>query len=78
MVPVRALLAALYNECHFRLGSIRVGEANASIASTADLIISVPSGKASEFVEAQAERINKWLGEEYKAHDPNMHCTISP
>lgn len=77
VIPAWAILAAIYNEYDFHLAHIEVGEANASIASTADLTICVRSGEAAEFVKAQEESINEWLREEYGANDPNMHCTIT-
>ncbi len=76
VIPAWAILAAIYNEYDFCLSSILVGEANASIASSADLIVCVPSGEASEFVKAQEQAINEWLCEEYGQQDPHMHCTI--
>ena len=76
VIPAWALLAAVYNEYDFHLASIEVGESNASIATTADLIVCVRSGEAAEFVKAQEESINEWLREEYGANDPHIHCTI--
>ena len=76
VIPSWAILAAIYNEYDFHLASIQIGEANASIASTADLVICVPSGEAAEFVKAQQDSINEWLREEYGTSDPNIHCTI--
>jgi len=76
VIPSWAILAAIYNEYDFQLASIECGEANASIASHADIIICVPSGEACEFVKAQQESINQWLREEYGQTDPNMTCTI--
>ena len=76
VIPSWAILAAIYNEYDFHLASIQIGEANASIASTADLVICVPSGEAAEFVKAQQDSINEWLREEYGTCDPNIHCTI--
>ncbi|MBQ7419925.1 MAG: beta-Ala-His dipeptidase [Prevotella sp.] len=76
VIPAWAILAAIYNDYDLRLASIQVGEANASIASAADLTICVRSGEASEFVKAQEESINEWLREEYGDNDPQMHCTI--
>lgn len=76
VIPSWAILAAIYNEYDFHLASIECGEANASIASHADIIICVPSGEACEFVKAQQESINQWLREEYGQTDPNMTCTI--
>ena len=76
VIPSWAILAAIYNEYDFHLASIQIGEANASIASTADLVICVPSGEAAEFAKAQQDSINEWLREEYGTSDPNIRCTI--
>lgn len=72
-----AILAAVYNEYDFDVASLRVGEANASIASSAEIIVCVPSGEAAEFVKAQQEMMNAWIQEEYGKTDPNIHCTIA-
>ena len=77
VVPAWALLAAIYNEYDFDVADLHIGEANASIASTADMTICVPSGEASEFVKEQEASMNEWLREEYGQNDPNIHCTIT-
>ncbi|MBO4659811.1 MAG: beta-Ala-His dipeptidase [Prevotella sp.] len=76
VVVAWAVLAAIYNEYDVELADIRVGEANASIASSAELVVTVPSGEAAEFVKGQEEMLNDWLKEEYGSSDPGMHCTI--
>ena len=76
VIPAWAILAAIYNEYDFNVASIHIGEANASIASSAEIIITIPSGEGSEFVKQQEEQMNQWLREEYGDRDPNMHCTI--
>lgn len=76
VVPAWAILAAIYNEYEFDVASIKIGEANASIASSAEIILTIPSGEGSEFVKQQEEMMNEWLKEEYGDNDPNMHCTI--
>ena len=76
VIPAWAILAAIYNDYDFNVASIHIGEANASIASSAEMIITIPSGEGSEFVKQQEEQMNQWLREEYGDHDPNMHCTI--
>ena len=76
VVPAWAILAAIYNEYEFDVASIKIGEANASIASSAEIILTIPSGEGSEFVKQQEEMMNEWLKEEYGNNDPNMHCTI--
>ena len=75
VIAMWAILAAIYNEYDFDVASINVGEANASIASRAEIVICVPSGEASEFVKMQQDMINEWLHEEYP-QDPGMTCTI--
>ena len=71
-----ALIAAIYNDYDFDIASIRVGEANASIASSAEIIVCVPSGEAAEFVKAQEESLNEWIQQEYGLTDPNIRCKI--
>lgn len=75
VIAMWAILAAIYNEYDFNVAAINVGEANASIASTAEVIICVPSGEACEFVKSQQEMMNEWLREEYP-DDPKMMCSI--
>ena len=77
VIPAWAILAAIYNEYDFDVASIGIGEANASIASRADIVVCVPSGEAAEFVKSQQETMNEWLHEEYGASDPNIHCNIT-
>ena len=70
------LLAAMRHACHFAVASIKIGEANASIASSAEIIICVPT-ECSEYIMQQEKEVNKWLDEKYSGSDPGMHCTIS-
>ena len=76
VVSAWAILAAIYNEYDFDVASIKIGEANASIASSAEIVLTIPSGEGSEFVKQQEEMMNEWLREEYGDNDPNMHCVI--
>lgn len=75
VVAMWAILATIYNAYEFDVAAINLGEANASIASSAEVIVCVPSGEASEFVKLQQELINEWLREEYP-DDPKMTCSI--
>ena len=76
-VTTWAILAAIAQQCEFDIAHINVGEANASISSSAEIVITVPSGEAAEFVKAQQQYMNEWLREEYGNNDPNMICTIA-
>lgn len=71
-----AVLAAIYNEYDMELALIDIGEANASIASKATMVITVPSGEPAEFVKEQEECFNQWVAEEYAGKDPNVRCHI--
>ncbi|MBO4820049.1 MAG: beta-Ala-His dipeptidase [Prevotella sp.] len=71
-----AVLAAIYNEYDIELARIDIGEANASIASKAVLVITVPSGEPAEYVKAQEESFNQWVSEEYRETDPDVRCSI--
>ena len=75
VIPVWAILATIYNDYDFHVASIHVGEANASIASSAEVIVTIPSGEGAEYVKQQEALMNQWLTEEYPA-DAHMHCTI--
>lgn len=75
VIPAWAILAAIYNEYDYNVASIRIGEADASIAASAELVIAIPSGEGAEFVKQQQDLMNQWLQEEYPA-DARMHCTI--
>ena len=77
VIPFWALLTTVYNEYDFQVANICIGEANASIASTAEVVVCVPSGEAAEFMKSQEATMNEWLREEYGANDPDIHCTIT-
>ena len=76
VVMAWALLAAIYNEYDLELAHIGIGEANASIASRAEMVISVASGEASEYVKEQEDYFNQWVLSEYRQTDPEVRCRI--
>ena len=71
-----AVLAAIYNEYDLELADIAIGEANASIATKAEVVLTVTSGEAAEFVKAQEEIFNEWVKEEYGDTDPDVRCHV--
>ena len=75
VVAAWAVLAAIYNEYDFDVASIDIGEANASIASKAEIVLTIPSGEGAEFVKSQQDMINQWLREEYP-DDNGLTCHI--
>ena len=76
-VAVRNLLQAIKRVYDLCVADIKVGEANASIASSADLQICVPA-EAAVFVKLQETVMNKWMEETFGDNDPNMRCSIKP
>ena len=75
VIPMWAILAAITNEYDFDVAAINIGEANASIASSGEIIVCVPSGETAEFVKSQQEMMNQWLQEEFP-NDAHMTCSI--
>ena len=60
----------------FHIVSINIGEANASIASSGEIIICTSADEA--LLKEQATTVNQWLDERYGSTDPSMHCNVSP
>ena len=58
------------------IASINIGEANASIASSGEIVICT---SADETLMKELETtVNQWLEERYGSTDPSMHCNVSP
>ena len=76
VVAAFKVLSAMREACDFDIASINIGEANASIASSAEIIICVSSGE--EIIHQQDTAMNLWLRERFADSDPGMRCTISP
>ena len=74
VVAVKKLLETFGKVCDCLLANIQVGEANASIASTASLTICIPANEATVIIE-QEKYINEWMRHDYPA-DSKMHCSI--
>ena len=71
-----AILDAIRTKHELEVASINVGEANASIASSGEIIIHTPSDD-QDFLMAQVNRINEQLRQQYGDTDPNIRCSIS-
>ena len=76
-VATRNILTAINRSYDLCLSSIKIGEANASIASSADMTVCVPA-EAAMFVKLQETVMNKWMQEEFGESDPHMHCSVKP
>ena len=76
VVATHRLLQEICKGQDVKVASIQIGEANASIASTADVVLCIPNG-ATAFMKQQEEVMNEWLRKEYGKSDAHMICTIN-
>jgi dipeptidase D len=58
------------------IAAIHIGEANASIASSGEIVVCTSSDEAS--MKELETTTNQWLHEQYSSTDPGMHCSITP
>ena len=77
VVAAFALLSSIRQEHIFHLASLTIGEANASIASSAEIVVCLPSDVESGFARRLEEMSNNWLYEKFGDGDPNMRCSVS-
>lgn len=59
------------------INRIETGEANAAIASAAEIIVGTTSDREADRVNTMADDINRWLRETYP-EDARMRCTAAP
>ncbi len=71
-----ALLSAIGDDDVVNLASLDVGQANASIASSATAVICVDEDGAGA-IKAREAHFNQWLREEYGKTDPDIRCRIT-
>ena len=71
-----AILGAIRTKHDVEVVSINIGEANASIASSGEIIIHMPSDD-QDFLMEQVNRINEQLHRQYGDTDPAIRCTIN-
>ena len=75
VVAFRTLLTAISEECNFNVASINMGESNASIASSGEIVICISLDEG--VLNQQVLAMNNWLREKFGDSDPNIRCTIS-
>ncbi len=71
-----AILNAIRTKHDLEIASINIGEANASIASSGEIIIHMPSDD-QDFLMEQVNEINGQLHRQYGDTDPAIRCTIN-
>ena len=69
------ILDAIRTKHDIEVASINIGEANASIASSGNIIIHMPSD-AQDFLMEQVNEIHEQLHKQYGDTDPNIRCTL--
>ena len=74
VIPAKAILKAVCQEGAVEVSEIEIGEANASIASKGEIMISATSVAAEAF-KKQIDSINRQLSETYP-QDPNISCSL--
>ena len=70
------VLDAIRTKHDIEVASINIGEANASIASSGEIIIHMPSDN-QDFLMEQVNAINEQLRRQYGDTDPAIRCTIT-
>ena len=70
------VLDAIRTKHDIEIASINIGEANASIASSGEIIIHMPSDN-QDFLMEQVNAINEQLRRQYGDTDPAIRCTIN-
>ena len=70
------VLSALREQYGAQVSAVNVGEANASIASSAEIAVCIPS-EHSGFAHRVETMMNTWLNDNFAASDAGMRCTVS-
>ena len=70
------LLTKVHEAFDIDVALFNAGEANASIAASAEIVIAVSSLSAASFVENQVETMNHWLKSHFGQTDRGMRCLV--
>ncbi len=76
VIAMKRILHYIHLLCDIRVASLRMGEANALIASSAEAVLCVPSGGPTAFVVQQQIVANNWLKFNYGETDPYVRCKV--
>ena len=76
VLPARAILQNICLDQDVDVANIVIGEANASIASKGELVISVPSDEFADSLKKRLYGINRGLQEKFGNSDPHIACSI--
>ena len=76
ILTLKRVLHFVHLLCDVRVATLRMGEANASIASSAEVVCCVPIGGPAGFVTQQQIVTNNWLKFNYGQTDPHIQCNV--
>ncbi|MBQ7426074.1 MAG: beta-Ala-His dipeptidase [Prevotella sp.] len=76
ILTLKRVLHFVHLLCDVRVATLRMGEANASIASSAEVVCCVPIGGPAGFVTQQQIVTNNWLKFNYGQTDPHIQCKV--
>lgn len=76
ILTLKRVLHFVHLLCDVRVATLRMGEANASIASSAEVVCCVPIGGPAGFVTQQQIVTNNWLKFNYGQTDPHIRCKV--
>ena len=76
MIPARSILKAMCSNDGIEVADIQIGEANASIASSGEMVVYAKDADACEFLKGLLDRVNQMLHEQFADSDPRIECNI--
>ena len=74
-IPARTILEAVCQGSGIEVADIEIGEANASIASKGEMVVSVADDETYDFLKELVESVNQTINSQFEA-DPNIVCRI--
>ena len=72
----KIILKVINKEEDIEVADIQIGEANASIASSGEMVIWTENNGASEFVKELLDNINQTFQRQYAGTDPRITCSM--
>ena len=76
VIPAKRYLDLANKTDGIDIANIEIGEANASIASKAEIIVGLGPELSVEYEEKVIHQLNEWLHEKFRDTDPNIVCSI--
>ena len=76
--PAIRFLKSIVKESAIEIANIELGEANASIASKAEIIIALAPAYSAEYMQRGLDLINRYLHDTYGDTDPNITIAMEP